>query len=94
MQTSYDPQRCGRSPLLACAFGLCITLRYIATTLEAVLVWDEDEGIVRDNGSLDLVGFSALAAAFIALVMTAARLLVVHFPNSGTNRGATSRKRL
>lgn len=76
-----------RSPLLACTFGLGITLRYIATLSEDVLVWDEDEGTVRDNGLVDLIGFPPVVAALIAMVMTAVRLLVMYYPSKRAKWG-------
>eukprot|EP00903_Cladosiphon_okamuranus_P022290 g20496.t1 len=82
-----------RSPLLACTFGFCITLRYFATLSEDVLVWDEDEGTVRDNGFLDLIGFPALVAAFLALVMTAARLLVMYYPSKRAKWGRYTKEK-
>lgn len=76
-----------RSPLLACTFGLGITLRYIATLSEDVIVWDEDEGTVRDNGLVDLIGFPPVVAALIAMVMTAVRLLVMYYPSKRAKWG-------
>lgn len=76
-----------RSPVLACTFGACITLRYIATLSEDVVVWDEDEGTVRDNGFLDLVGFPLTVICLIAMVMTAVRLLVMYYPKKRAKWG-------
>ena len=78
---------------MGCTFGICITLRYIATTCEDVLVWDEDEGNVRDNGVFDLVGFPALVTAFVALVMTAARLLVMYNPSKRARWGRYTKEK-
>eukprot|EP00752_Nemacystus_decipiens_P009744 g8702.t1 len=82
-----------RSPLLACTFGLAITLRYIAHVSEDILVWDEDEGTVRDNGLLDLISFPPTVAALIAMVMTAVRLLVMYYPNKRAKWGRYIKER-
>lgn len=82
-----------RSPLLACTFGLGIALRYIATTSEDIIIWEDDEGTVRDNRILDLVGFPALVAALIALVMTAVRLLVMYNPSTRARWGRYIKER-
>eukprot|EP00752_Nemacystus_decipiens_P009739 g8697.t1 len=83
-----------RSPLLAIAFGAGVTLRYMVSTYEDVIIWQEDEGTVDSDGVIDLIGFPATVAAEIALVMSSVRLLVMYYPRKRTRWGRYIKEKL